>query len=100
MAAAGASLSGDGHLYYVGRDSFAVAALVDASECPPTYNAAFEDVRAFLHQGYSALQNVDGDMSGEGSQFRLRLGSPLSLSHELLSWQTRGSAGWHESDAI
>lgn len=39
----------------IGRAAFGVAGLVDASECPPTYNATHEDVRGFLDGGYETL---------------------------------------------
>eukprot|EP00729_Bicosta_minor_P000753 gene753-4495_t len=52
---AGASLKAGGHVYYLGRAAFGVAGLVDASECPPTYNATHEDVRDLTYLGDELL---------------------------------------------
>ena len=60
------SLRAGRHLYYLGRGVFGIEALIDASECPPTYNAAFDDVRAFLCGGYATLGNDDGDLAAKG----------------------------------
>jgi N-acetylmuramic acid 6-phosphate (MurNAc-6-P) etherase len=60
------SLRAGGHLYYLGRGVFGVEALIDASECPPTYNATFDDVRAFLCGGYNTLGNDKGDLAAQG----------------------------------
>jgi hypothetical protein len=42
---AGVSLREGGRLLYLGVGSHGVAALVDASECPPTFNAGWHEVR-------------------------------------------------------
>lgn len=68
---AGETLKAGGSIVYVGWDAYGIAGLVDASECPPTYNATFEDVRAFLHNGYTALANVDGSLEHLGANFKM-----------------------------
>jgi hypothetical protein len=59
---AGTAMQAGGKLFYLGTGPFGVAALVDASECPPTYNAGWDEVRAFLRGGYTTLSNVEGDL--------------------------------------
>ena len=71
VAMAAQALGKGGHIYYLGRNSFGLAAVIDASECQPTYNARFDDVRAFLCGGYETLRNVQGDLSSHSSDFRL-----------------------------
>lgn len=62
VALAGTALKADGKLIYLGVGPFGVASLVDASECPPTYNAGWDEVRAFLRGGYTTLGNSEGDL--------------------------------------
>jgi N-acetylmuramic acid 6-phosphate etherase len=50
---------------------FGLLAIIDASECPPTFNADREHVRAFLVGGFKTLRNVEGDMSSRGPLFHL-----------------------------
>eukprot|EP00043_Microstomoeca_roanoka_P017014 m.176301 g.176301 ORF g.176301 m.176301 type:complete len:615 (-) comp16559_c1_seq3:171-2015(-) len=71
VAMAAQALNNGGHIYYLGRNSFGLAAMIDASECQPTYNARFEDVRAFLCGGYETLRNVQGDLSEHNPDFGL-----------------------------
>ncbi|EGD80773.1 glucokinase regulatory protein [Salpingoeca rosetta] len=84
------ALSKGGHIYYLGRNSYGLAAVIDASECQPTYNARFEDVRAFLCGGYATLRNVQGDLSSHSRDFRLgwcHFGEdivPTLTSHDLV----------------
>ena len=62
----------DGHrVLYLGQRSFGIMGLIDASECPPTYNAHPNDVRAFVDGGFATLQNVDGDLEPRGPEFLL-----------------------------
>ena len=60
------ALQHNGHIYYVGDSIYGIEALIDASECPPTYNAKYGDVRAYLHQGFATLDNVEGDLAASG----------------------------------
>ena len=48
MSAAGESLRAGGHIYYVGSGTLGLLGLIDASECPPTFGADFEDVRGVV----------------------------------------------------
>ena len=66
VEAAGAALRAGGRLLYLGEGTPGVCSLVDASECPPTYNATAEDVRAFVRGGYEVLGNDDGDLAPLG----------------------------------
>eukprot|EP00741_Cyanophora_paradoxa_P021802 tig00000241_g21045.t1 len=59
VAAAGAALRAPGgRLCTAGPDVLGLLALVDASECPPTYGAAFEDVQGFLPGGLAAAGDL------------------------------------------
>ncbi len=55
IEAGGESLRHGGHIYYIGSGSLGVLALVDASECPPTYGDRFEDVRGFVEGGWNTI---------------------------------------------
>ncbi|KAK0069992.1 glucokinase regulatory protein [Biomphalaria pfeifferi] len=68
---AGASLNSGGNIYYLGCEGFGLMAMIDASECPPTYGASFHDIRGFVNGGFSALNNNDGDLSNSGSQYQI-----------------------------
>uniref|UniRef100_S4RZH9 Glucokinase regulator n=1 Tax=Petromyzon marinus TaxID=7757 RepID=S4RZH9_PETMA len=68
----GTSLQQAGHLYYLGWGTLGIVAMIDASECPPTFGAEdINDVRAFLHGGYQTLGIKEGDVSSKGQQFFL-----------------------------
>ena len=57
IEAAGRALNtSTGRVFYLGEETFGIAALVDASECPPTFNARASDVRAFLRGGFGTLR--------------------------------------------
>ncbi|CAL1541996.1 unnamed protein product [Lymnaea stagnalis] len=70
---AGASLTSGGHVFYLGCDGFGLMAMIDASECPPTYGASFHDMRGFVDGGFSALLNNDGDLSSQGPQYKISI---------------------------
>jgi N-acetylmuramic acid 6-phosphate (MurNAc-6-P) etherase len=62
-AAAGRSFmspTGRGRLVYLGVGAAGLLGLIDASECPPTYGALFNDVRGFLGGGWADLRNAEG----------------------------------------
>ena len=61
----------DGHLYYVGGDSFGLVALMDASEMVDTYGCRLDEIRAFIGGGWSAFDNAEGDLSSHGKLFQL-----------------------------
>lgn len=82
----GSALRNGRHIYYVGTSGIdeagnfvggpnaGILALVDASECPPTYGADFEDVRGFILGGWKALfPTEDKDLSEAGKNFRISL---------------------------
>jgi N-acetylmuramic acid 6-phosphate (MurNAc-6-P) etherase len=71
IALAGQTLKNQGHLYYLSNDSVSMMALIDASECPPTYGADFEDIRAFVPGGWSSMLNLEGDMSHHGLPYQI-----------------------------
>eukprot|EP00911_Craspedida_sp_UC1_P002144 UC1_evm2s1649 len=71
LSVGGEALLNGGHIYYLGVDTLGVLALVDASECPPTYNAAWDDVRAWICGGYATLANTEGDLSHLGQEYGL-----------------------------
>lgn len=68
---AGNALKAGGHVYYLGEDSISMIALIDASECPPTYGADFGDIRGFVPGGWSAMRNMEGDMSSHGAPYQI-----------------------------
>lgn len=52
------SLKEKGHVYYLSDSvTFGILGLIDASECPPTYGASYEDVRCYLQGGWNFLGN-------------------------------------------
>lgn len=59
----GETLSSKGHIYYLGKAPYGILSLVDASECPPTFGADFEDVRGFLEGGWNTLLGKGNDLS-------------------------------------
>ncbi|MBX7245573.1 MAG: hypothetical protein K1X53_08735 [Candidatus Sumerlaeaceae bacterium] len=83
----GKTLRAHGHIYYlgaaglnqagefVGDTNAGILGLIDASECPPTYGADFEDVRGFLKGGWEALLPGTGsDLSPRGGHFQIAIG--------------------------
>lgn len=70
---AGSSLNDSGSIYYLGYDSLGIVGMIDASECPPTYGATLDDVRGFLGEGYSTLQNTEGELIDLGRHFRISI---------------------------
>ncbi|XP_060081243.1 glucokinase regulatory protein-like [Ylistrum balloti] len=70
---AGNSLNKGGSVHYLGWDSIGVMALIDASECPPTYGASLDDIRGFMEGGYSLLSNYEGDIGHLGRHFKISL---------------------------
>lgn len=61
------------HIYYIGPDTFGILGTVDASECPPTFGASFDDVRGYLPNGWPELLNTDKDLSSEGKDYQIAL---------------------------
>ncbi len=73
VAAGGEALRSGGHIYYVGSGAPGILGIVDASECPPTFGADFEDVRGFLVGGWRTLLGPGQDLSAEGPFYRISL---------------------------
>ena len=65
------TISAKGRLYYVGKAPYGILGLIDASECPPTFGAGFEDIRGFIENGWESMLGRGGDMSQEGSLYRI-----------------------------
>ena len=63
-AACDALKNSQGRVVYLGRGNAGILGVVDASECPPTYNAHFEDIRGFLLGGWPALYHACDDAAG------------------------------------
>jgi N-acetylmuramic acid 6-phosphate (MurNAc-6-P) etherase len=106
VAVGGQTLRSGGHIYYVGSGSPGILGIVDASECPPTFGAAFEDVRGHIVGGWETLLGPGHDMSDAGPYYRislddfLREGVPKLTRKDLVVGI--GSDGWHPkvSDAL
>ena len=49
---AGSTLRNGGRIVYLGENSAGLLAFVDASEQPPTFGARFEDIQAFVADGW------------------------------------------------
>ena len=63
-----------GRVCYLGRGTKGILGVIDASECPPTYGADFNDIRGFLQDGWATLGNNEGDLSQRvGSQYRFNI---------------------------
>lgn len=69
----GLALNSGRHIYYIGRDSYGILGAVDASECPPTFGAAFEDVRGYIIGGWHELLNHQKDYSSAGDEYHISL---------------------------
>ncbi|KAK2856888.1 hypothetical protein Q5P01_005623 [Channa striata] len=74
VEAAGQSLRSGRSVCYLGWGSLALLALIDASECHPTFGAAYKDVRGFISGGYRELNNNEGALTLLGPEF--------GISHE------------------
>ena len=69
----GVALKSQRHIYYIGRDVYGILGTIDASECPPTFGAAFEDVRGYLPRGWSELLDAEKDLSDAGKEYHISL---------------------------
>ncbi len=67
------ALRAKAHIYYLGRDVYGTLGTIDASECPPTFGADFEDVRGFIDQGWLGLLGPEKDLSHVGPPYRISL---------------------------
>ncbi len=60
-------------VYYVGSGTPGLLGIIDASECPPTFGAGFDDVRGFLAGGWKELLGPGLDLSTAGAWYRIAL---------------------------
>lgn len=67
----GLSLKNGKRIIYISQDTIGILGVIDASECPPTYGANFNDVRGFNIGGWASLSNISGDMSSHGDYYCL-----------------------------
>ncbi|MHC4444484.1 MAG: hypothetical protein ACYTF1_05565 [Planctomycetota bacterium] len=72
------SLRNKRHIYYIGSGPPGILGLIDASECPPTFGAEFEDVRGYLVGGWRTLLGPGCDLSDEGPCYRISVQDFLS----------------------
>jgi N-acetylmuramic acid 6-phosphate (MurNAc-6-P) etherase len=82
VEAGGNALRKKGHIYYIGAvgenpegcfqlpPDVGVLGLIDASECPPTYGASFEDVRGFVNEGWTSLVGYMPDFVSRGTHYQ------------------------------
>lgn len=62
VAQFGDTLRRGGRVAYVGAGTAGVLGFIDASECPPTYGAAFDDVRGFVVGGWASMGTREAGM--------------------------------------
>ncbi|KAM9466400.1 LOW QUALITY PROTEIN: glucokinase regulatory protein [Clarias gariepinus] len=63
------SLPSKGHVYYLGWQTLCIMGIIGASECIPTFGAGFEDIRGFVSNGFSEMNNKEEDLSSLGPHF-------------------------------
>jgi N-acetylmuramic acid 6-phosphate (MurNAc-6-P) etherase len=63
---AGTSLRSGGRIHYIGRGTAGVLAVIDASECPPTFGADLYDVRGYLLEGWEPFGFSNAAMKSKG----------------------------------
>jgi len=67
------ALKSQRHIYYIGTDVYGVLGTIDASECPPTFGATFDDVRSYLPRGWPELLDFNKDLSSAGKEYQISL---------------------------
>ncbi len=70
---AGSTLRSGGRINYLGRETAGIVGIIDATECPPTFGASFEDVRGFLRGGWPDLLDEKNDLSANGPEYHIDL---------------------------
>jgi N-acetylmuramic acid 6-phosphate (MurNAc-6-P) etherase len=70
---AGNTLRSGGRINYLGRETAGIVGIIDATECPPTFGASFEDVRGFLRGGWPELLDEKNDLSANGPEYNIDL---------------------------
>jgi len=69
----GNALRSKRHIYYLGKRSFGILGLIDASECPPTFGSEFGDVQGFLEGGWNSFLGENKDDGYLGPEHRFKL---------------------------
>lgn len=72
----GLTLNQGGHVYYLAEEnsSFGLYGLLDASECPPTFGAKFDDVKCLLIGGWRALGKRNEDFTSKQEEHFYQFG--------------------------
>jgi predicted NBD/HSP70 family sugar kinase/N-acetylmuramic acid 6-phosphate (MurNAc-6-P) etherase len=73
MEQAAESLRHGGRVYYIGAGSAGIVGFIDASEMPDTYGSSFHSMRGFVQEGWSSLNNIEGDIANKSPLLRLSL---------------------------
>lgn len=68
---AGMALRSGGRIIYLGRGIAGYLAMIDASECPPTYGADPFDVRGYMLEGWEYLGYNTAAMRARGRQYEI-----------------------------
>merc|ERR1712227_19515 len=69
----GESLKKNGNVRYCGTSDYGVLALIDSSECPPTFGADFNDIRGFILDGWQDMDNKKGELEMKCEQLDITL---------------------------
>ena len=69
----GETLKNNGHVRYCGTSDYGVLALIDSSECPPTFGADFNDIRGFILDGWQDMDNKKGELEMTHEQLEITL---------------------------
>lgn len=73
VEAGGRALRAGGRIVYLGAGTAGLLGFIDASEQPPTFGAAPDDVRGFVAGGWAAFGNREGDLAPHGERYRVGL---------------------------
>jgi N-acetylmuramic acid 6-phosphate (MurNAc-6-P) etherase len=76
---AGTALRSGGRIIYIGRGISAYLGIIDASECPPTFGAGYNDVRGYILEGWEYLGYSTASMRARGKAYE--------ISHEYFEQQ-------------
>ena len=69
----GETLKNNGNVRYCGTSDYGVLALIDSSECPPTFGADFNDIRGFILDGWQDMDNRKGELEMNCEQLDITL---------------------------
>ena len=69
----GETLKKNGNVRYCGTSDYGVLALIDSSECPPTFGADFNDIRGFILDGWQDMDNRKGELEMKCEQLDITL---------------------------